>query len=250
MGHALERFGETSIYVTAAIATVGFIALPALLLREKRLPPVPRPRLTPKRYIADFFGDPVLRRFGLLVFMHAVFVNIVTGFVVIYAVQTVGISKGEFGSAWSLQSLLALVCAVPLGIAAERAPKQWTLVAGFAIALAACVLGFLAGDARDFIPIALIFGLGTLVINITQAPFFTEFLPPDLVGQLTGAYNICGATGRSLALVGGGWVVSALDNNYRVIWVVAFVFGVLSAVVAASIPDLRYARRRTVPSVE
>lgn len=244
MGHALERFGEVSIYVAVAIATVGFIALPALLLREKRLPPVPRPRLTMKRYITDFFGNSVLRRFGLLVFTHAVFVNVVTGFVVIFAVQTVGISKGEFGSAWSLQSLVALACAVPLGIVAERVPKQRALVAGFVICMGGCILGILAEDARDFIPIALVFGLGALIIQITQAPFFTEFLPRDMVGQLTGAYNICGATGRSIALVGGGWLVSALGNNYRVIWAIALVFGVLSAVIAASIVDLRYVQRR------
>jgi hypothetical protein len=245
IGHAMDRFGEASVYRIAAGGQIVLVSFAALFLNESRVTPVARPRLTVRRYVMDLLGDPVLRKFGALGFVYSTFVNIVFGFAVLFAVQTVRITKADFGSAWSLQALLALACAIPLGFAIERfLPKQWALVAGFVFALGGCVCGYFAQNAGGFYPVALLFGFGWLIVEVTLKPFFSEFLPRDIVGQLTGAYNICYATGRITALVGTGWLVSFADNNYRVIWLAALVFGALSALVAATIPDRRYAERR------
>jgi MFS family permease len=244
VGRAMDRFGEASVYQIAAGAQILLVSVAALFLQETRVTPAPRPKLTPRRYVMDLLGDPVLRKFALLGFVYSTFVNIVFGFAVLFAVQTVRITKADFGSAWSLQAGLALFCAIPLGFAIERVPKQWALVTGFVFGLGGCACGYFANDAGGFYPVAVLFGFGWLIIEVTLKPFFSEFLPRDIVGQLTGAYNICYATGRITALVGAGWLVSLAGNNYRVIWLVALVFGTLSAVVAATIPDRRYADRR------
>ena len=244
IGYAMDRYGAAVVYRIAAAAQVVLIGVCALMLKETRVTPAPRPRLTVRRYVNDLLGDRILRRFALLGFVYSIFVNIVLGFAILFAVQTVGISKAQFGAAWSMQALLALVCAIPLGFFIERLPKQWALVVGFSISLAGCVCGYLARDAGSFYAIALLFGFGYLVVEVTIKPFFSEYLPPDITGQLTGAYNICYATGRIVALIGAGWAVSQAGNDYRVIWILALVFGVLSALVAASIPDMRHEARR------
>src|SRR6185369_2520347 len=128
VGRAMDYYGEASVYRIAAAAQIVLIAFAALFLNETRVTPAPRPKLTVRRYVTDLLGDRILRRFALLGFFYATFVNIVIGFAVLFAVQTVGISKAQFGGAWSTQSLLALACAIPAGFAIERMPKQWALV--------------------------------------------------------------------------------------------------------------------------
>lgn len=244
IGHAIDRFGEASVYRIAAAGMIVLVGFAALFLNETRVTPAPRPRLTVRRYVGDLLGDPILRRFAILGFVYSTFVNVVIGFAVLFAVQTVGISKAAFGGAWSTQALLALACAIPLGLLIERMPKQWALVTGFGISVIGCIGGFLTHDVRGFYAVAILFGLGYLIVEVTLKPFFSEYLPRDIVGQLTGAYNICYAMGRVTALVGAGWIVSFAGNNYRVIWILALVCGLAAACVAGSIPDLRFAARR------
>src|SRR5690606_35090488 len=113
------------------------------------------------------------------------------------------------------------------------------LVLGYMLVLAACVFGFFASDAASFSNVAVLFGLGSVLLDVTLRPFFTEFLPSDLIGQLMGAFNICSAAGRFVAMAGGGWLVHAFDNDYQVIWVVAFVAGIASAAIAARLAESR-----------
>lgn len=244
LGWAMDRWGEVFIYQVGAGAQICLVAFAALFLREKRAQPRVRPRLTPRRYMMDLFGDPALRRFAFLGISFSIFISTVTGYVVLYAVNTVGIARSEFGNAWSWLAMVSLFCAIPIGILAERLPKQWAIAGGFLIAMVGCILGLQAHDAFGFISVAIVFGIGAVIIDVTLKPFFTEFLPPDLVGQITGAYNICFAVGRAVGLAGVGWIVSRFDNNYTAIWWVALVFGAVSIVIALSMRDPRYETRR------
>lgn len=244
IGKAMDHFGEASVYQIAAGGQIVLIAFAALFLNETPAPPAVRPKLTVKRYVMDLLGDPILRRFAVLGYVYATFINIVVGFAVLFAVHTVGITKGQFGDVWSNRSSTALICAIPVGLLIVRLPKQWVLVAGFLVALAGCVYGYFSTGPADFLPVAILFGFGYMVIEVTLKPFFSEYLPRDIVGQLTGAYNICYAMGRITALVGTGAIVALADGNYRVIWILALIFGAASVIVAAGIPDLRFSERR------
>lgn len=244
MGFALVRHGEGIFYVVAAAGHLGLVALPAMFLKEKPVIPLERPRLTLRRYVTDITQEPILRRFMLLAFTQAICFSVITGFVVLFAVQTAGIGRDEFGRAWSLQAVPVLFAAIPLGMLIERVPKSWALAAGYATMLAACLVGISAHSVDAFYVIALLFGIGWVLVEVTQKPFFSEYLPRDLVGQISGAYNVCFALGRTVALAGGGLLIAALGNNYRVIWVVAFVFGVVSAWLSTRIPDVRYLKQR------
>lgn len=249
VGWAMDHWGEASIYWIVAGGQILLVGGAALVLKESRVRPAPRPKLTPARYVRDLLGDPILRRFAALGFAYAAFINTVTSFAVLYAVDTLHISKSRFGDAWSCQSMICLVCALPLGLIVARAAKPLALAAGFALALAACFLALRADGSRWLFPIAGCFGLGVLAIDVTLQPFFSEYLPPDIIGQLVGAYNICYASGRILAMVATGWVVSAAHGDYRTIWIVAIVFGSLAAIIAATIPDRRARGTRRSPAV-
>lgn len=251
IGWALPRMGQQAVYAAVAAAQILLIGPAFLLIREQEpaAPAPARPPFSLRRYLSDLLGDPVLRRFAALAFCQGVFRNIITGFIVLFAVQTLALPKSAFGEQWSLQSPLAVVLAVPLALGIERwMPKQIALTAGYAVALGAVLLGWRATGLADLAIIAVLFGLGHLVIETTQKPFFSEFIPSDILGQITGAYNICYASGRVSAFALGGALIGLLDNNYRAIWPVAAVFGVAAMLLAASLRDPRFAERRRLAS--
>jgi MFS family permease len=249
MGGLMERYGEQALYRVAVAAQIIFVAGGALLIREPRnLPKQVRPKLTAGRFLADMFGDAVLRRFGALAFVQTFFFNICTGFIVLFAVQSAGLSRAEFGSAWGWQAFCMLCLAVPVGLIVERFHKSRALWLAYALGVAACGLGYLTHGYAMFVALSLTFGVCQAVINVTQKVFFTDYLPPDIVGQLSGAYNMCLGTGRALALVAGGWIVVLAGNDYRVLWIVGGGAGLVAVWLSATLPDRRYDARKVAIS--
>ena len=245
MGYVLEAFGDEVLYAIGGMCQVAMVSLPALFLNEKKVTPKDRPPLTIKRYVKDFLGDPILRRFGGLGFTQYLFQNILQGFFVLFVVDTLFVSRGEFGRIWSWMPALNFFLAIPIGIIAEKyLPKQIALICGYCSMLVCCVLGWFAQDASDLLPVFLFFGMGQLVSGVCQKAYLTEFIPRDIIGQISGAYNICMALGRTVATAGGGFVIMLFDNNYRVIFPMAFVFGLLSIYLVWGIKDVRFAERK------
>ncbi len=245
MGFILEEFGDSVLYTIGGICQVAMVSLPALFLNERKVIPKARPPLTPARYVKDFLGDPILRRFGGLGFTQYLFQNILQGFFVLFAVDTLLISRGEFGRIWSWMPALNFFLAIPIGIIAEKyLPKQIALICGYCSMLTCCVLGWFAEGADDLLPVFLFFGLGQLVSGVCQKAYLTEFIPRDIIGQISGAYNICMALGRTVAAAGGGALIALFGNNYRVIFPIGFVFGLLSVYLVWGIKDVRFAERQ------
>ncbi len=241
----LPHLSVTWLYYVAAIAQVVLVAAAALLLKERRNVST-RPKLTVRRYLTDVLGDRYLRLFALLSFLQMLFTNVVSGFVVLFVVQNLAASRGEFGEIWSLQSMIVLVTAIPAGIAVERyLPKHLALGVGFAISLGASVLGLFARDLQSFLVITLVWGVGSVLTSVTFKPFMTEYIPRDIIGQVTGAINIFAALGRTVALLGGGVLVSFFENNYRTIWWIAIVAGSSCVLLCARLPDLRFRQRQS-----
>lgn len=251
MGFILEEFGDNVLYTIGGICQVAMVSLPALFLNEKKVTPKPRPPLTPGRYVKDFLGDPILRRFGGLGFTQYLFQNILQGFFVLFAVDTLLISRGEFGRIWSWMPALNFFLAIPIGIIAEKyLPKQIALICGYCSMLTCCVLGWFAEGAEDLLPVFLFFGMGQLVSGVCQKAYLTEFIPRDIIGQISGAYNICMALGRTVAAAGGGALIALFGNDYRVIFPIGFVFGLLSIYLVWGIKDVRFAERKAAKAAD
>jgi len=239
----LQRHDEAFVYKFCAVASTILVGGMAFFLGEKPIEPVARPKLTFQRYYSDFLGDPILRRFALLGFVQYFFQNIIAGFVSLFAVNTLLVSKSDFGEAWKWQALVA-VPAFLLGGFCERLPKNWVMGCGYGLSTLACVIGYFSKDAHDLLVVAVIWGVGQLFGQIIQKPFFTEYVPKDIIGQLSGAYNTSFAVARMLALGLGGMMVKACNNDYRTIWIVGILMGIVTVWVSFSIPDRRYEARR------
>ncbi len=251
MGVIAKQHGEHTLYYIAAAIQIALVCLPAFFLRETKTTPVERPPLSVRRYITDITSNPILRRFALLAFCSACFTTICLQFFRDFATTTLKIPLHVFGPASSIMSLIILFGAIPFGIIVEKyLPKQRVMVAGYIVALAACLYSYFAHDAEDIRIMAIGFAFGQLVLNVTQKPFFTEYVPRDLIGQISGAYNICYAAGAYVGTVGTGIVIRYLFNSdLRMIWPIAALFAVLSIFIAATIPDVRYQQRKSGQTV-
>lgn len=102
----------------------------------------------------------------------------------------------------------------------------------------------MAESATGLLVSIVLFGFGQVTSAVTQKAFFTEYIPRDIVGQISGTYNVCLALGWTVALAGGGWVISLLGHDYRWIFPLSAVAGLVSIAILLRLRDVRYEARR------
>lgn len=240
-------FGEKLPYYLAAGAQVILVAAAAFYIGRLEQPPVRsnRPKLTFKRYLSDAFSDPTLRRYLIMVLTSSFALNCVQGFTALYAVKTLLMERSAYGEAWSYFSLIALLSAFAIGWLIERfLPKPTALACAYSIMLVACVIGYFSTDQAGLSIVAIVFAFGAVAYQVTYKAFYTEFLPPDIIGQLSGVLNISYALGRMSALILGGAVIGLLDNDYSYIWPMSAIAAIVSIVLVLRIPDPRFEARK------
>lgn len=242
-----DTFGGNFPFYVAAAAQIILVVGGALYIRRFERPVVrqKRPPLTIRRYIGDAFHDRVLRRYYLMIFSSSFCLNTVQGFASLFAVHTLLISRGDFGKAWSFYSIIPIFFAFITSWAIERyTPKQVALAVGYTFMIGASIIGYFSTGASSLTFVAFIMSFGNVIYQVTYKPFFTEFLPADIVGQLCGVLNIAYALGRTAALVVGGAFISLMGNDYRYAWVLSIIAGIISILLVIGIPDRRFARNR------
>jgi MFS family permease len=209
------------IYWAAAACQVVLVMGLAFFLWERRLPVVSRPRLTPAQYVRDLRAQPGLVRLGWINFLRAYMSNAAGGFMVLYAVTTLGASKGDYARVMGWLPLLALVFVWQAGVMADRLPRDRLLRWSFWISAGGYVIGWFSPSLFWLAVASVITRFAWVNIEIGYKSLVSDFYPPHQVGQLAGAINIFFASGRTLALVSVGAIVGALGNNYRVAWLIA-----------------------------
>jgi MFS family permease len=243
LGWLMERHDMSFLYKVSAVMQFIMVSLVAFFLGEKKIEPSPRPKLTIKRYFTDYLSDPILCKFAIQGFVQFFFQNMILGFISLFAVKTLLLSPSEFGDIWKWSAVIAFSAFI-LGPVIERLPKNLTMGFGYSLSTVACVFGYLATDGTWLLLVAFVFGIGQVIGNLVQKPFFTEYVPRDIIGQISGAYNTCFAVSRTLALGLGGMMIQALGNDYRMIWVIGGIMGVLTVWTSVIIPDRRYEERK------
>ena len=244
----MKYLDAQTLYRVVAIAQVVLVSGFAFFLNERPNKPKKRPKLTVKRYITDLLGHPMRAKFAALNFFIAMFFNIAvgSGFLRAFATTSLNAPQAEYGPNWAYSTLPPLFLSIPAAIVIEKwMPKQWALVLGFVVACISCYLGWIADSPDDLMWIALTWGFGTMLVNVTFKPFFTEYVPSDIIGQVSGSLNICYAAGRSLATLSIGYIIQYVyDDDYRYIFPIALGCGIIATLIAISIPDLRYKAKR------
>ena len=242
------------VYWIAATAQILLVMVPAFFLQEEKREPVERPKLTPMRYFRDFVEQPMLLRIASTYFLRSFARASVVGFVSLYAVRTLLFSEEDLGNSWGIMPFIAIVAAIPAGIMVERFAKQRVLQVGFGAVIIGCIVGYTAGTPAVLAAAALVFGIGDIVLEVTHKAFMSDHYPVHMIGQLTGAVNIFYASGRTMALLFVGSLVTWMnpgvdftnpssDLDYSVIWMVCGVSAAVAMIILATVSDRRHEHR-------
>ncbi len=250
--HGDSRYG-LPVYAAAAMCQLLFVALAAFFLQEKPIVRQSRPQLSLRRYISDFFDQPMLPRIACAYFLRAFARTAVVGSVALFAYHTLQLSEQEFGSSWGWMPFIALVGGVPLGLMAERFAKNRVLQVAFLLLIAGCAIGYFSVDVRGLIVAALVFGIGDMLLEVSHKAYMSEYYPADLIGQLSGAVNCFYAAGRTAALLTVGWAVKSVNPtldwanvpanasiDYRIIWIISSVAALIGIAILCTTRDYRH----------
>lgn len=245
MGIIVEKYGDQALMNFGAGVQILFVMIPAFFLGEKKVEKLDRPKLTVKRYFNDIWQNIPLRRLSLTNLYFACFDNLIKAFLILFVTMDLGADKSEFGKRWFLQNVIAFILSIPVGIFVEKkVPKNMAISIGLAFEIVACVVALFADDIDDLYLIAFFFGTGFVIKNTTFKPFISEFMPKDIIGQLTGAINIFYGVGRTLVTVAGGWIVYWAGGNYRALFFFAIAAGVAGIWNTLRVKDERFAQRK------
>jgi len=254
------------IFWIASCLQILFVCGAAFFLNEKPVKPMKRPKLTFKRYVNDLMGDRLLRRLAICQFLRAITSSAFNTFMVLFAVETMKLPQGEYSSRWGILPIMSIALAIPLGFLVEKFPKQKANAFGFFLMLMAAIFAIARknGQPNDIYFIAICFGFGSLIMEVTFKPFMTEYFPKDIIGQLSGAMNVFFATGRMAMTLGGGYLVYWMNgpqasvtksNDYSIIWWVAIATALTNILLILTVPDHRHDERKRakaagMPAVE
>ena len=244
----MTNFEADELYRIVAILQVLLVTGLSFFLNERPPDKAKLPRLTFRGYFRDLFADPTRRRFAFLYFCLSLLMNIAVfgGFLRIFAMESLGASQEEYGDTFAVSAIGPLFLSVPMAWLVERyTSKRMAMLLGIVFLITALSIGWTAQSIDQIFWLAIMWGIGYMLTIVTFKPFFSEYVPKEILGQVSGALNICWGIGRSIAIVAAGAAVEFLfDNNYRYIFPMSIVMGIASFIIAWSIPDLRYEARK------
>jgi MFS transporter, DHA1 family, multidrug resistance protein len=177
----------------------------------------------------EFIGQepspPHSYRFLLAVCCALGFASYVTSYMRIPVVplfaQDLGAGAVTVGFINSAFLLTTGVCALPLGLLADRWGRKLVVTAGLLISLGTALLLAVSVAPWQLLVIYLFFGLGLAAIGPTLMAYVADLSPASHLGRSYGAYTLSIYSGMSLGPALGGWVADWL--GFRLLFVAAAV---------------------------
>jgi len=228
----------------AAVMCVALLVI-LFLIREPYRPPKTTGRFTPFRYVRDIFEN---RRYGklyLVQFSQSTMFASFDTLIALYAHHNLGLKPSVFGPILALTNLIMIVGALPLGWLSDYISKRYTCALGFLLVAVPCGIAmFGSGEPKPlFTAMCVIYGVACLLIRVTNFPLMTEYIPRDSYGTIIGAFWFTRAGIRVLVIPLLGVFIDMFDKDYRVPYVVAFVFSLLACLATVWLGEGPYSKK-------
>lgn len=163
----------------------------------------------------------------------------------LYFATSLGMSTSTFGRITTLQLLLSLVQAYPLGWLSDKIhPLRVTALAAALYAAAALAAFALVRDVSSFAVAHVVCGVLAGSWLTATAALAPAILPRERFAQFNSAAWLCTSLGIMLAAPASGWLLDWTRQSYAYIYLWAFAFMLLSLIAAMKL--LRLSR----PSAE
>jgi maltose/moltooligosaccharide transporter len=148
-----------------------------------------------------------------------------------YGVFSLGMKESSAAMLVAIPAIAFMIVAIPAGMIANKIRRKTAQIIGLAgFAIGALVI-YLFPDETMLSVGLVICGLTWPLANIAQAPMVLDSAPVEtLMGTYTGLRQISVTLGFIIGPILGGSLVEAMGNDYRWVWLIMFVFLVLSTV--------------------
>ncbi len=157
--------------------------------------------------------------------------NAVITFFSNYATTVLGISGGGFSKYLLVANAGGIVTFLPAGTLAGKIGRKKTILTGIAILSTAFISGiFMTKETPLLYVLFALAGMGWAMINVNSLPMITEFAETGSIGQFTGYYYFASMSAQTLTPVIIGFLIENLAMGYRVMFIYASVFVILSAI--------------------
>jgi MFS family permease len=207
-GFAVARFGIRGGVRLGLIVSMVMAAITIMVASRLRIPVIPDSETVTVRHVWRSF--PMSLRWLLV---SDVFIRTCDGlvdvFLVLYAINVVGISAPRFGFLIAVQALTTILVQVPASHLAERAGKKPFVTATF-VAFALFPIAVILSKSFAWLVGAFVVGGLRELGEPARKVLIVDFAAPSLRGRVVGLYYLCRSVAIAPAAFIGGllWRVS------------------------------------------
>ena len=207
-GLAVAAYGIRDGVRMGLLVSIGMAVLTIAVASRVRIPVVPDQETVTVRHVWQSFPSSLRWLLFSDVFIRTCD-GLVDVFLVLYAINVVGIGAPSFGLLIAIQAFTTIVVQVPASHLAQRAGKKPFVTATF---MAFALFPFGVVLAKSFAALVLAFILGGLreLGEPARKALIVDFAHPTLRGRVVGLYYLCRSVAIAPAAFIGGllWRVS------------------------------------------
>jgi Na+/melibiose symporter-like transporter len=234
-GYLFNKFGREAPFLAGAIATAIAVTVVLIFVKEPRsvASQEKEPQNSMLQNVKILFANP--DRSALFVLLSILlwfmgFSAFDTG-LSSFAVFSLGMKAGDASIYAGAMTIFFLLFAVPAGLLGTRWGREKTIRIGLIGLVISALLGFfIAQSALTLILILLFAGSFWAMVNVNSLPLVYDHGDEKQIGAYTGLYYFSSQLAAVLGPTLLGFLVQALGNQYRWLWLFATVFMALALV--------------------
>jgi maltose/moltooligosaccharide transporter len=231
-------------FVAGAIATVVALLTVLLFVKEPRTLPggEDKEKSSVLGNLKTIFSNPdksgVYVLFGIL-FWFMAFNALETG-LSSFAVFTLGMKAGTASIYAGLVTISFIIFSIPAGFLGTRFGRGPIIRIGLVGMVTLLLLGyFFIQNTLTFAIVLILAGAFWALVNVNSLPLVYDYGDERRIGAFTGLYYFSSQLAAVLGPTLGGFLVEALGNEYRWLWLFSTVFMALAFLVMLGVKHVK-----------
>jgi len=202
---------------------LAMIALVALVRERKPETILPKGRFNLFGYYKELFGSKQYIVLVILMIVLNLISQLIGSVMQLFAKNTLGLTPAEAGAIISIDPLLALALAYPIGWLADKLSRRKIMVLSLSISIITCITALMATSSQWMYPLVGLWGVARTLQFVAFVPLIVDYIEPGRMGTFIG--GVAQARGIAVFLMFPvvGWSIDFFrvnmemgDQAYRV----------------------------------
>jgi Na+/melibiose symporter-like transporter len=231
--YAFYLFGFLTI-VTGCVTAFGIKERE--LLERKGVDVEKEKKVKVREIVKDFVGAKEFAKFAVVTAFPWFAMGTFSTFFVLYATNYLKMEEGTSLILMGVFTIIMVMAAAPLGIFADRMRnKKKILSVGLLLGVCSMPFAWFVTEPVYVYPIMALAGITFGAITVCNYAIQTDLVPMGKEGELLGVGNIFMALPMMLASFIVGAIITALADDYRVMWLIAPAFLLIALILVQKV---------------